>query len=466
MITLQLDRTSGGKPLYTQIYEQIRELIVQGIISPGERLPSKKKLSEHLKVSVKTIENAYFQLALEGYVQSKEKVGYFANDITGFYTEARSERPSYTNRFQEDHYRLDIRANKTPTDMFPLSVWARIAREVMADEGRSLLETVPFNGIPELRIAIAEYLYGFRGMKVSPDQIVIGSGTEYLYQRLARLLGEDCVFGMEDPGYTHTKRILANSKVPYRCIPTDWEGMRSDALTASDCTVAHVSPMHHFPLGTTMPVQRRVQLLTWVNQKPGRYLIEDDYNSEYLYQGNPVPTLYSLDVRQKVIYINTFSKTLAPSLRLAYMVLPDELMDRYVETTTFYSCTVASSLQHQLARFISEGHFERHIHRVRQHNLKQRELVADKLEASPLARSAQLLNSPSGTHFLLRLATDTPDQDIYQALLEKGILSTFVSHYCEQPTNRFDHLLIMNYSSIDAEGIDLLFNELQAVLQS
>lgn len=462
MITVTFDKNPGAKPLYTQLYEQISHLIIDGVISPGEKLPSKKKLAEHLQISVKTVENAYFQLSLEGYIHSKEKVGFFASDIKGFYTASHPERPAYVSKYKEDTYLLDIRANTTPAEMFPLSIWSRLSRECQAEQGRKLLATVPFNGIEELRVAISRYLLGFRGMKVSPDQIVIGSGTEYLYSRLTHLLGKECVIGMEDPGYTHIKKILINDGVPYRSLPVDKGGVSIKALGESDCNAVHVSPMCHFPLGITIPVQRRVELLQWVNAAPGRYIIEDDYNSEYLYQGSPVPTIYSQDVRQKVIYMNTFSKTIAPSLRVSYMVLPEKLMDRYVETTSFYSCTVSSTIQYQLAKFISEGHFERHIHRIKQYNIKQREMVIDQLSHSGL--TLNLANSPVGTHYLLLLNTKKSDEVLYEELLKRGILASFVSQYCESSFPLFNHLLILNYSSITPEGMRLLIKNLKEIL--
>ena len=464
MLTINIIRAPGAKDLYLQLYEGIKQMIIARDIQPGEKLPSKKKLATHLKVSVKTVENAYFQLMLEGYIYSREKVGFFASNIDGFYTAKPVPQPSYTNRYTETTYRLDIKANKTPLEMFPLSVWNRIGREVMSDHGTDLLATVPFNGITDLRVAIARHLQEFRGMRVSPDQVVVGSGTEFLYNRILALLGPNSVIGMEDPGFAHIRKILETAGTPHTSIEVDEQGIRVDLLAESDATAVHVSPMHHFPLGITMPVQRRVELLQWVNDAPGRFIIEDDYNCEYLYHGSPVPPLYSLDVRKKVIYLNTFSKTVAPGIRMAYMVLPEELMERYLETLSFYSCTVPSSIQYQMARFMRDGHFERHIHRVRQHNIEQRKLVCDAIAASPLADRVRVRRNPAGTHFLLELDTNTSDAQIERALFEQEILAGFASDYCELPNPALDHLLVLNYSRITAADMDLLIDALTQAL--
>lgn len=455
MITIHFDRSEGAPSLYTQLYESIKQMIIMKQLPAGEMLPSKRALASHLQVSIKTVENAYFQLQLEGFIVSKEKVGYFVANLEGFYVGKPSSKP-YVTKYREDEFALDIKANKSDPEMFPMSVWARMARDVLTEQDRKLLDTVPFNGVAELRIAIAEYLRGFRGMTVSPDQIVVGSGTEYLYGRITQLLGPDCVIGMDDPGYSHIKTILSNDKVEFRSIAMDESGMRPDLLAQSDCTAVHLSPMHQFPLGGIMPVQRRVELLKWVNAAPDRYIIEDDYNCEFLYQGSPVPPLFQMDVRKKVIYMNTFSKTVAPSVRLAYMVLPEALMDRYIETMSFYSCTVSSMTQYQLAKFISQGHLERYIHRVRQFNLGQRKLVMDSVENSNLSRKVKVLRNPVGTHFVLRLNTKVSDAEMKKAFLGRGVLASFVSEYCEAADPSKEHLLILNYSRIEQSGMDRL----------
>lgn len=465
MITVELIRGPGAAALYVQLYELLKRKIESGELVADQKLPSKKKLASHLHVSVKTVENAYFQLSLEGYIYSREKVGYFVSNIQGFYRGVLKEKPVYHSKYHEDTYRLDIKANMTPIEMFPLSVWTRLGREVAADEGRRLLETVPFNGVEQLRKAIADHLRDFRGMEVSPDQVIIGSGTEYLYQRLIHLLGSECVVGMEDPGYSHIKKILTVENVQYRCIPMDESGICVDKLEMSDCIAVHVSPMHHFPLGLTMPVQRRVELLQWVNKKPGCFIIEDDYNCEYIYQGAPVPPLYKLDVRQRVIYMNTFSKSVAPSIRVAYMVLPESLMDQYLNTMSFYSCTVSSEVQFRLARFISGGHFERYIHRVRQRNIEQRKIVQEGFERSIVAQKAHLIKNVAGTHFLVRLETTRSDKYVKDILLRHGILASFVSEFCEQVIPGLEHLLILNYSRIIREDIDYLTLILDKALQ-
>ena len=298
-------------------------------------------------------------------------------------------------------------------------------------------------------------------MTVSPDQIIVGSGTEYLYHRLIHLLEKDCVVGVDDPGFSHIKRILQIEGVSYRAIPMDEAGMCVDALGESGANAVHVSPMHHFPMGITMPVKRRVELLQWVNGAPGRYIIEDDYNCEYLYEGSPVSSLFDLDVRGRVVYMNTFSKTVMPSLRVAYMVLPEKLMDRYLETMSFYSCTVSGEVQLRLARFISEGHFERFIHRVRKHNVEQRKMLQDAFLDSDIAEKAHILKSYAGTHVLVKLVTPLSDVQIGELLLRNGINASLVSNHCEKKDSALKGLLVLNYSRITQRDIDYLIGVLE-----
>ena len=459
MITLNIDKNSDAAPLYVQIYNQIREKIINQEIVAHERMPSKRALASHLNVSLKTIENAYFQLALEGYIYSEEKVGYFAENLEGYRKQSDKPQP-YATRYQDEKFKVDVKANKTPVHLFPLSTWFRMGREAMTEQGEKLLETVPFNGVFELRQAIARHLKDFRGMDVSSDQIVIGSGTEYLYWRLLKLFAEDRIVALDDPSSNHIKTVLHNSGVPWRAVPMDKNGMMVDDLNQSACNLAHVNPMAQFPMGTIMPVQRRVDLLKWANQKPGRYIVEHDYNCEYLYQGHPVPSIYSIDTRQRVIYMNTFSKTVSPALRIAYMVLPEQLMDRYLQTNSFYACSVSALEQHQLAKFISGGCLERHVRKVTQFNLAQRAMVLQSILESEKRGRVEVLDSPVGTHFLCRLDTKLDDAALLEHLSSKDILASFVSQYCYSPKPEFDHLLIVNYSSVTADQMAYLVKNL------
>ena len=362
MLTYDLDKR-GNKTMYEYLYELIKEDIADGKLKADEKLPSKRGLSQHLQISVKTVENAYEQLLLEGYIRSEEKRGYYVNKIAVVTGGA----PGYAapvKRFQEETYLADLTANNIRYDRFPFATWAKVMRETLTDYNTSLLKTVPFNGVLQLREAIADHLNRYRGMQVSADHIIIGAGTEYLYNRLLQLLGPDVKFGVENPGYRKITKIYNENGVDWDYVNIDDKGMKVDELRMKDINVAHVSPEHHFPIGLVMPVARRQELLNWAAEEPGRYIIEDDFDCEFRMQGKPIPSIQSRDRSHRVIYMNTFSKTMVPSLRIGYMVLPEKLMEKYISTMNFYSCTVSGFEQYAMAAFIEKGYFERHIKRL------------------------------------------------------------------------------------------------------
>ena len=267
---------------------------------------------------------------------------------------------SFVTRFREEEYLADLTANNIQYDKFPFATWAKIMRQTLTDYDTSLLKTVPFNGVEKLRVAIAEHLYRYRGMHVSPDHIIVGAGTEYLYSRLLQLLGKNAKFGVENPGYRKITKLYDVGGVTWDYVDIDSQGMKVEQLDQKGITVAHVSPEHHFPIGLVMPVGRRQELLRWAAEEPERYIVEDDFDCEFRMVGKPVPSMQSMDRNHRVIYINTFSKTMVPSLRIGYMVLPEKLMERYISTMNFYSCTVSGFEQYAMAAFLEKGYFERH----------------------------------------------------------------------------------------------------------
>lgn len=462
MLTINLDQTSK-KALYIQLYENIRLAITQKTLAPDSLLPSKRALASHLGLSVKTIENAYSQLLLEGYIYSVEKKGYFVSTLSDYRTKSAKSAP-YLSKYQDETYLVDLKANKNNMEMFPASTWYRMMRETLSYDTAKLLDTVPFNGLLELRIAIASFLLDFRGMDVSPDQIIIGAGTEYLYNRLIQLLGRDISFAVEDPGYHKIRAIYESNQVAYTAIPLDKDGIRMDLLEASECDVVHLSPAHHFPLGFVTPITRRLELLSWVNEKKGRYIIEDDYDSEYRYHGMPVPPLYSIDVRGKVIYMNTFSKSIAPAVRISFMVLPEDLMEKYISTMNFYSCSVSSFDQFTLARFIEGNYLERHINRMKRFYVKQHDDIVSAIRNSSLRDKTTIIEDAAGTHFLLKVQTTLSDTELITRLRNRKILVSCLSEYCQQYNPDYDSTLIINYSGITTEQIMYFIGELERVV--
>ncbi len=462
MITINLEPDSN-KALYIQLYEKIKLAITDKTLSPDSPLPSKRALSAHLGLSVKTIENAYSQLLLEGYIYSVEKKGYFVSMLYDYRTRSVKNEP-YVSKYHDESYLVDLKANKNNMEMFPASTWYRMMRETLSYDTVKLLDTVPFNGLLELRIAIAKYLLDFRGMEVSPDQIIIGAGTEYLYNRLIQLLGRDTSFAVEDPGYNQIRAIYQSNEVQYTAIPLDKDGIRMDLLEDSKCNVAHLSPAHHFPLGFVTPITRRLELLSWVNAEKGRYIIEDDYDSEYRYHGMPVQPLYTIDVRGKVIYMNTFSKSIAPAVRISFMVLPEALMEKYISTMNFYSCSVSSFDQFTLARFIEGNYLERHINRMKRFYIKQHNDIVGAIQSSSLCHRTTIIEDAAGTHFLLKVQTALSDSELIAYLRSRKILVSCLSEYCEQYNPDYDSTLIINYSGITTEQIMYFIKELEKIV--
>ena len=388
-----------------------------------------------------------------------------------------AETPHAIERARDPEYFVDLKANRTSVSLFPATVWGRYMREALSLPSDNLLRSIPFNGLPELRRAIASYLRRTRGMDVSPDCIIIGAGSEYLYGRLLQMLGPTTTFAMENPGYRKFAAISKAFGNPWRPVPIDESGLLVDELEESGADVVHVSPANHFPTGIVMPIKRRLELFEWANRARKRYIIEDDYDSEFRYSGCLIMPLFADDASDKVIYLNAFSKTMVPSLRISYMVLPPKLLSCYVDTMSFYSCTVSSFEQYALARFIDEGHLERHINRTRNFYRRQREAVLREIAQSPLAKISHVEERNAGTHFLLYVRTSLTHDQVRQRGAEQGLNISLFNDYLlrdsdglsERTTKRFEQYsngetaLVLNYAGIEPERLSETVRRLACV---
>ena len=460
MLTYTLDREAG--PLYEALYRGIRGDILEGRLMPGEKLPSKRALADHLKISKVTVETAYAQLVAEGYIRSQEKVGYFVEAVE------QGQAPAYRRALELPEaprpvWEADFTANNLPAEAFPFSVWAKLQREVLLDYGAELLGPVPPGGAYVLRQAIADYLYGFRSMTVSPDQILVGAGTDFLYNLLIQLLGRDKCYGVEDPGYGKIRQVYEAAGVPCLPVPLDGDGIRIDGL--GEAQVLHLSPSHHFPTGIVTPIGRRQALLEWAEGGEGRYLIEDDYDSEFRLAGRPIPTLQSIDRAGKVIYLNSFTKSIAPAIRISYLVLPPELMEEFRRRLGFYACTVPSFEQYTLARFLSRGYFEKHINRMKKYYRGQRDRLIAALSHASFSRQVEILEQDAGLHFLLRVRTHRPDRDLKALCAQAGIRIFCLSDYNQRENPADSHCLVVNYTGFDGNAAPELLTRLEAALK-
>lgn len=447
MLTYELKK-SPGVPLYEALYRCIRGDILSGKLPTGEKLPSKRALAAHLEVSKITVETAYSQLAAEGYIVSRQKVGYFVEAVdTPCVPAPHPQEPEP----EAPPALLDLTIN-TPA-RFPFSVWSRLQREVLLDFGHQLLEPVPHQGCYALRQAIADHLAGFRGMVVDPQNIVIGAGTDFLYNLLLQLLGQDKVYALEEPGYGKIRRIYSAAGATSICAAMDDAGVIPQSLT--DAQVLHISPSHHFPTGIVTPMPRRLALLRWA--AAGNWIIEDDYDTEFRFDTHPISAMYSPDPQGRVIYMNSFSKSLAPSIRIGYMVLPPALMAEFREKLGFYSCTVSGFEQHTLARFLSQGHFEKHINRMRKFYRARRNRLLEILRGCAYAHLLTIEEANAGLHFLLNVDTSMSDNELEAFCGELGLrVRTLSSYYAGPVPPDRHHRLVVNYSGLQDGELELL----------
>ena len=452
----------GSDSLYEYLYKQIKADIIAYRLAPEEKLPSKRALSKHLNISTVTVEAAYAQLLAEGYIYSVPKSGYYVARLSGAGVNSSPALP-VENAPPAQEVFADFTGGQGKAEAFPFSMWTRLMRETMSVSPDKLMVRSPSAGIHELREAIAAHLRAFRGMEVRPEQIVVGAGTEYLYGLIIQLLGRSRVYALEDPGYRKIGRIYAANQVDCVYIPMDAQGVDPSALTKSGADVLHISPSHHFPPGIVTPVSRRYELLSWACSAPGRYIIEDDYDSEFRLLGKPIPPLQSIDLMGKVIYINTFSKTLSSTIRISYMVLPEALMREYERSLSFYSCTVSNFDQYTLAAFIRGGQLEKHINRLRNHYKGVRDKLIDALRRQEYFPKVKVLEEDAGLHFLLKLDSHLSDREIVTRCGEAGLRLSCLSEYFHSPPGDSRTLLI-NYSGIEAENIDEAVDRLFSAL--
>ena len=343
------------RPVYLQLYSQIRDDIVNGLYSYHTKLPSKRSLAEETGVSTITVEHAYALLCDEGYAEAKPRSGFIVTfrKADGFASSAKAEHTCHCAYHEEQ---------SSPD--FPLSVLSKTMRRVLSWHGDLLLEKSPNAGCTELRDAIKQYLARNKGITVDTEQIIIGSGSEYLYGLIVELLGRSRVFAIESPSYKKIEQVYRATEIAYELLPLAQTGIDSGALSSTAADVLHTTPYRSYPSGVTATASKRHEYVRWASEH-GRYIIEDDFESEFSISTKPTETLFALSDADNVIYLNTFSKTISPSFRIGYMVLPKHLVGTYLEKLGFYSCTVPTFMQYVLTELINNGDFERHINRVR-----------------------------------------------------------------------------------------------------
>jgi GntR family transcriptional regulator/MocR family aminotransferase len=499
-ITLQTDSATC---LYEQIYNHIKTEIKEGKLLAGERLPSTRSLAEYLQVARTTVDAAYGQLVDEGYLESRPYKGYFvcameelpdpveqpaapaasAGAHPGLVpasaqpasVQSASVQPALAQPADTAAYRYDFSPYDIDMTPFPFSVWKKITKSILNDANSELFARGEAQGDIELRETISRYLRSSRGVKCSPDQIVVGAGNDYLLLLLEKILGPNVRVLMEDPTYKRSYQLFKSFGYEISTVEMDENGMRienkisGETQTAAaeadvpQTTVAYVMPSHQFPVGTVMPITRRMELLNWASKRPNRYLIEDDYDSEFRFRGKPIPALQASDDRGKVIYLGSFSKAIAPAIRVSFLVLPEELLIRYKKECGFYSCTVSRIDQRILNEFVKDGYFERHLNRMRKLYRTKHDLLLEELK--PLKSSFKIAGENAGLHLMLTAKRPILEDLLIEAAAKAGIKVYGLSRYRTNPEPAPRAAVLLGFGGLGTDQIKEAAHALRQALE-
>lgn len=452
-------KSDGTKHLYEQIYEHIREEIKGGKLLSGERLPSTRALAEYLQVSRSTVDFAYEQLVSEGYIEAKPHRGFFVCMLEEMPESGRqeayagSERERGLPETEKSAIAYDFSPNGLDISAFPYGVWKRITKNILTEGNEELFALGEPQGDYDLRQTISRYLHSARGVNCAPEQIVVGAGNDYLLMILEKLLGENVGIAMENPTYKRAFRIFQSFGYRVEIVGMDKSGMKAGELYGKAIKAAYVMPSHQYPSGVTMPIGRRMELLKWAGEEEERYLIEDDYDSEFRYKGKPIPSLQGADTGGNVIYVGTFSKAIAPAIRVSYMVLPPRLLKRYREECYFYSSTVSRIDQRILNEFIRDGYFERYLNKTRKIYREKHDILLQELK--PLLRRFRISGEDAGLHLLLSLRDKSiTEQELVERAKENGVrVYAFSEARVAQSAEAGNPTVILGYGGLRKEEI-------------
>lgn len=445
-MTIRL-RTESGACLYEQIYEHIKREIRDGKLLTGERLPSTRSLAEYLQVARSTVDCAYGQLLDEGYVEARPCRGFFVcpldvlqqlepelqgggegqeearregeGDPAGAPEAALGGAAPREGRSGCPPWACDFSPYEIDMTEFPFSVWKKITKNILTDANSDLFSRGEPQGDHELRHTISRYLHSSRGVDCKPEQIIVGAGNDYLLLLLEKILGRHVRIAMENPTYLRSYRIFRSFAYPIATVDMDEGGMKVSRLEKENVSVAYVMPSHQFPSGAVMPIGRRLELLKWACGAPDRYVIEDDYDSEFRYHGKPIPALQASDEHGRVIYVGSFSKSIAPAIRVSFMVLPQALLEKYRSECFFYSCTVSRIDQSILNAFIRDGYFERHLNKMRKIYRAKHETLLERLR--PFRDHFRISGENAGLHLLLTSKCGRTERELVDRAMDAGV---------------------------------------------
>ena len=449
-LTISLD-TRSRIPLYEQIYDYIKTDIQSGRIPYGEKLPSTRFLSKHLEVSRSPVELAYEQLLSEGYIESVPYKGFFVAQIDELYHLKKDKPQPQKERKEARRYRYDFTPNGVDLKSFPYNVWRKLSKDILMDDRTELFRSGDSQGEYGFRSAICSYLYQARGVDCTPDQIIVGAGSDYILMLLGMILGMDHTIAFEDPTYKQAYRMAGG--MSYNCIPVsmDKNGMKVTELEKSGADIAYVTPSHQYPTGVIMPIRRRMELLKWACEAQGRYIVEDDYDSEFRYKGKPIPALKGYDASDKVIYLGTFSKSIAPAIRLSYMVLPKPLLEAYEQKARFVNSTVSKVDQLIVQKFIEEGYYERHLNKTRALYKSRHDVLIEELR--PMADICTISGENAGVHLLLTFQNGMTEEELIDRAAKEDIRVYGLSDYRIKENCKEKATILLGYANLTEEQI-------------
>jgi GntR family transcriptional regulator / MocR family aminotransferase len=444
------------KPLYAQLYEYIKGLILSEDLKAGEKLPSIRSLSNHLNISKNTVVTAYDQLLAEGYISSSNRSGVFVEklqkDIFRLSGKQNSLQDVLNLRRDAGKYRFDLRNAQIDVDSFPYTLWRKVLHRCVNEEMGEILNYGEHQGDEELRGQIARYLFLARGVRCRPEQILIGAGTQQSLAMLSLILretGKDIAF--EEPGYNGARQVFIDNNYNIVPIALESDGINMDLLNNSQAKVVYITPSHQFPCGMVMPVSKRLMLLHWA-QTTGGYIIEDDYDGEFRYQGKPIPALQGLDTNGSVIYLGTFSKSLIPSIRISYMILPEKLMNVYKSKYSIYEQPVARLNQKALQLFMEQGFWDRHIKKMRNIYKKKHDSLINSI-SSIFGSDVDVIGKDAGLHVLLKVNNGMSEKELIHNASEAQVGISPTSTYWLNKNNITAPLIFLGFGGIKLEDI-------------
>jgi GntR family transcriptional regulator/MocR family aminotransferase len=447
-----LDPSQG--PFYLQIYHQLRTEIETGRRAAGTRLPSKRALAAQLGVSVNTVDGAYSQLLSEGFLEARPRSGYYVCPMDTLQRLSQPEKAEPSAPLPaQDAVEVDFAPGGVDREKFPHTVWRRLLKSTWNEYDPSLLRSTPSQGDPGLRQAVARYLRDARGVRTDAEHLVIGAGTDHLLMLLSFLLDSSCTLAVENPVYNKAHLLFARMGHPVLPVPIDHQGVSAAQLEDLDDLVLYTTPSHQFPLGISIPMGRRVKLLNWCGAGRFRYIIEDDYDSEFRYDTRPLPSLQSIDRNDRVIYLGSFSGCLTPSLRMAYMVLPDPLLALYRRRCAVFSSAVSAFEQAVLREFLDQGYFETHLNRMRVQYKNKRQRLLDGL--APLGDRLQIIGEAAGHRLTVRHLGGLTEQELCRRALDHGVCVYPISPYFIGPMDpKYDGKVLLGFGGLTERQLD------------